>query len=1235
MWTFAACVAIFGGLSVAGALTVSSSMMTVSNLNIQGGQYKIAAFTIDFSGDLYLKNSTSGSSVIYESLLGFQSLSGQGNRMPLTTIQGSGSTQLTWQSTSGICAGLPDISSQVVSVNGPPLFLMNAAPNDEPTTVFLASIGGYALNFTLHSNRWTGLVILDGSQPGQGPFPRHINDSQMFACGPTIQFLSPAGSPTGVFFADSTGNALSPNGGSVLSQQFNSISNRTCDEADVANMRKLMLDFFASAGNINDAQAANSVSFMAGAFETLGIFQACKSLVESMVVFGTETVTVQDSRDCEVPYSDSKWATDPCCNPALQYQQCCAPRTTSAIVGTVTNINTNVINAQCKQPSIVQSVLLDFIAAESNSQQQSSQQLDGSSFFNKYTSFMQTCNNLLFNSKCQSNQQCKYSGLCDSNSGRCMADFNHLTPLYVACFLDQMLPDLRLELANIWGLPSIFGSTADAQAAFANQFSQRMESLDCVGPQASGCQSSYTSQMDSQGNWQQVQIPGNKTCCMAQMGCQYDTWDRQTQAACTTGTPSQFCAYCQGGNCQEVSVMPQCSMSVWDSTTCSNLGGTWSITKWGQGSCTTTDQTATACLSSPMCNTTWPGADASNYWRCSFPSCYGNASISQATCNNLQQTLGGGFFFDNVRNMCFFYGNSGGMSACEANPGFTFWPGRTFQDGRYFTQGLCQNGMCSIQELAMQNASQSTCLATGHCTQNCRKCVSNAQLQQFCILPSVNQSTCTSMSATSWNTNIGQCINQQLNQSACAASNYIWASCGQYNNNQSGCAAGPYQSALQCQWQDYSSCDNAQQCQAAGSCDDWEYNSCSFNTGAGQFQCTTTGCVYPYNISTGGWPQPCPSNMNNGKLGCVDTTVANSATCTANGGTWHVKAFTQAQCQAHGMACLDNFGNINGYSQSDCSACGLTWGYAYNWAGGQWQSGQWLPGTWMTRSNAWVNINNWTLALDWGKVNDQVGTAVGTIMARQMINSMRAQYVPMIQTFDKISCACGSGVTDTSAAACLAQHTQATIIAQCRMDPGAAASCGPLVFDKNTVTGNNSLTISAQQISATAALISGSGLVGRSLVEKVDRALSQHEVADRSTSVSVDSYRLVKNSAGTVVGQILGNAEGYTAPVGGSFSTVQLCVDINAAIPTDSVTYSVYDLANATSTGGVGLPLGQTGTKTGLKVCGTVSSTGSYYPIFRVSNWQTYSQSNNSSSGFFQVARFLLAVLVLGLLAVM
>jgi hypothetical protein len=1190
------------------ALTVTNQEMRVVRFDLPDGSYNIATFVVDFDADVYIKNTTTNSLIPYIGIKGNGPSQGD-SALPLTTFAAKLVARLDFTTyTAGDCGANAQITSDPTTWvggggNGPPNFLMMASGSSDPASVFLSTMGGYALNLTMLPNRISAILIMNGRIP---------SPDALLRCTPKLTFQpGGAGTPTAY---DSTGNAFA---GSVTFTEF---AQPKCTPEGLRLLKTSIETFFTKADSAAGRKEADQLNFMLASFETLGAWQGCRNLVEKFLDFGTKDVALSGVTDCMFPYGSAAFATSPCCNQTLQFSQCCASQTVTATVPMLNQIRSADVQAQCIQSGRIVAVLRDFITARLAQEEASRSKRGGDmgDVFQRYMSFMDTCQNDIFNKRCQTDADCPYSNRCDDQgSSRCTVEPTQASFALAKCYIQNMDPDLRYELGAMWGLPAKYASEEEKASTFAAAFDARVTSVDCDGPFAQffngSMQLNFRSRTEfkrspDDGQWRPVRIPGDQAGCLSVKKCNWNPWNINNANDCVNQSPDpNFCGLCFGGQCMEISRPKRCFVNAFSQSECTAAQGTW-IAQFGSfngaGQCVdiANSTSLSQCMPSKYC----------------IP--------QQTPRGDYFCKEGGGCYLTNVTTSqaCFATGQgwwNQQLGACMANNAFSaqqcnalssqyqpyFWARRNYDGGAYNTQQSCSAGVCSIWSVRDQGGNTTVCNNARECSVSCRKCTSFMNPNGMCFNISATTSTlCNAAPGTFWSQDMNRCVlNELRTQATCTAvAGTRWANCGSLSQND--CTSNVDANALKCQWNEYARCDTQGECEATGQCDDFEFQSCD------QQGCKPGACVVPFQPDANGFVKPCDGGWS--RVGCIRQNVANSSICTAIGGQWHSRAKNSAECAAHGQMCVNpqRPNQMNGYNSATCNTCGYQMKPVYTWTQGRWKSGTIMPTQWLARQ--WDSVNRWNNTLDYGKLNEAIQSAVARIMARETMNRARMQYLPAIAVMSRLACACTTG-KETRGDACFAE-VQRIARTQCRMDPGVEAKCGPVVFPAGAFDGNSSRTVVIEEIPCNGALGGGSGPSG----------IEVRAVGNSAT------YAVVKNTYGVVVGQVVGSAQGFSATTS---AAVTICLEVNPSIDQDTDNYPVKDFAKAdSSTSAPGVPMKISVTLDGLKYCASVTSSGYYYPILRATNTDQQNtsppqQSDALSYSMAAVLSMLMAVLAM------
>ena len=299
---------------------------------------------------------------------------------------------------------------------------------------------------------------------------------------------------------------------SVVASQPNPVS---CDLASV----QLFRDYLNT--TVYRLQGANSEAEFSKGINTLNLvtnmdgYVGCEASINSIVQSGPVAIPVSDVRGCYLDYYSPDFLKDPCCNPQLQFRQCCALRTAVLNVTELQDIDYSMINSTVPPavgdswtegsgyvPGPTRQIMLNAAVNALNEYVQAEhadddpqygcraglQSLIPPDFLSKSTSFLDKCFNIIGggltvsgskSGKCASDADCYTS--CNLQTHKCTypTSTNSLNA-YVACALDKMTPDVLLYVRDQLGVPS---SPPDT---FAQRLSAKMSDVVtdtiCDGP---------------------------------------------------------------------------------------------------------------------------------------------------------------------------------------------------------------------------------------------------------------------------------------------------------------------------------------------------------------------------------------------------------------------------------------------------------------------------------------------------------------------------------------------------------------------------------------------------------------------------------------------------------------------------------------------------------------------------------------------------------------------------------
>lgn len=120
-------------------------------------------------------------------------------------------------------------------------------------------------------------------------------------------------------------------------------------------------------------------------------------------------------------------------------------------------------------------------------------------------------------------------------------------------------------------------------------------------------------------------------------------------------------------------------------------------------------------------------------------------------------------------------------------------------------------------------------------------------------------------------------------------------------------------------------------------------------------------------------------------------------------------------------------------------------------------------------------------------------------------------------------------------------------LGSCTSDVTSSSSCQGVKIAPGTFEGSI-------PVSTTATLISAASFVG-SESNSADKVIQK-----RATGTQKANYKVVVNSAGSLVGQIVGNAVSYEFSKS-AITPLELCLTIDSSIPLDRTEFPNYDFA--------------------------------------------------------------------------
>jgi len=327
------------------------------------------------------------------------------------------------------------------------------------------------------------------------------------------------------------------------------------------------------------------------------------------------------------------------------------------------------------------------------------------------------------------------------------------------------------------------------------------------------------------------------------------------------------------------------------------------------------------------------------------------------------------------------------------------------------------------------------------------------------------------------------------------------------------------------------------------------------------------------------------------RLGCINTNIS-EADCTYPN-VWVDKATTASECAAHGESCQSYNIPPNEYSESECQKCNSTYSDTYQWQTGNWRVGTVEPLVWTTRN--WTSVNQWTLTLDWQKLNDVMNTVGNRIMTRQIANAFANDYGSLMPVYLFMACDC----LGESAYCSLSGETLTVFDSSCVADPTSGGTCGnsgQVGFDAG---GETTTTITVNL-----------ALAG---------SLTGGESGNVTKRQSKPIFSVVTDAAGNTVGQIVGRGVQVVTDKQGDY---RLCLDRSLEIEIEDGNFTLPDFISVNVSGSgkpiLGHPLNYSVEVQGKQYCYTLQiekndTTKYHVPILKTKNAADIHHASTSS----------------------
>jgi hypothetical protein len=1196
-----------------------------------GEHYDIVQLTIEFDGPVYIKD-TNAHLQLYSNYTHTAPSQGGGG--------GGGGDSMCMPDVMGT-AGIAKIvfDSNVIESygsfqNGPPNFLIPAPSTIDPVSSFLSLLGCYENPLDIYLNNTLSFILFFNNLG--------YTKAAWLATSPTIVFsgtIDSISNPTpGRKVVDSDAVAISS------SPVFSTESFFPCDPVALAQFATELSEFLVVAQLAKTKTEFSNLQFRQASILNKAVPDACKRYVLNKLTYNDTLLTILNNKDCLSPLGSNAFAIDPCCNRTLGSTQCCQPHSITQNFSVVDQV---LSTAECAHPVEIRPVIYNFADAIqqaasrsflSSHDQQQKQQDERT----RFQAFQSDCQTIVDNSDCKLDSDCLYSGTCNAQMGTCQIDYGNRTEALVSCYNDHMEDDMKFELCSIWNIP-YSTDRAVMISTFLPEFRSRVLSMDCIGQ----------SSQSFQGHWDHnTWIDGDQTGCLTAHSCNYETGNQNTITSsnqCLSGLTVQGASFCGNsfGNSQiqQVTRWARCQLvGIFNEQDCSASGiGVW-LSDNGWNMCISSDssmlpdaQTGTAFTAAdcfrqinaddtlcPALYTQWTTnfpdqvANKQSFWdnTCTQDYCFSTTITAQQDCDQQRQNLfqSQDFNANNIQwdfqtQRCILTNWNRQLTLSSSfcsTYNMSFHRGVAFITGSWETPSECARGQCSSPALRNSPVSEQACQAKHSCTLPCQRCRTfmqnpNTQVEaSICYVQhAMNQTSCQELGGMWQSQNqVNLCISNTVpcpyQTFSCSGNAHTQTQCSNQNTH--------FQEAvyLGCFWDGYVECQTEDECSAQGQCNDWELQSRVCPPGQACTD-TTSECIAPWTYDDSGQRNQCPQSSGNSfqntwsQFGCIQLSITTQQACEAHTGgfLWKTKATNSFQCINQGSACYfkDQPWNALFLAQPNtCTSCGGSIKQLYQFKTGVTLSNEIVKLQWTQR--AWVTDNQWTLTVDYNKLNNEVIQAVITARAaRDAVNQIAATRASVSQLLQLIVSDCIEQNVNS-----FALYSDPILNNVCRLNPGQVTSCGPVQYtgdenqDQSTQLGIYNILAGPYQVNAAAQITSNAGARRRRLLSDVNTALIQNAL-------------LV--TVGTVVGNgVVFQAINNTAP--------ELCLTRNANTQVSNANFTVPDFIRIVDTVPV-TPLDLIIDVRGLTFCANVSISGTYFPAYVAPDWRNATSSETST----------------------
>ncbi|EGC30387.1 hypothetical protein DICPUDRAFT_4515, partial [Dictyostelium purpureum] len=234
----------------------------------------------------------------------------------------------------------------------------------------------------------------------------------------------------------------------------------------------------------SDISESINLRFNLDYLQSTELWMKCRDKVNSYFIkkLQTEELLV---KNCLHSTSDPEFATNPCCNPALSYYQCCNPSPINATVLKTIDYNNDLISDECFSAECTKSVLNEYQMTLSIVDGCSVSDFSLSKLGLSTTNIMRECKEVLISPICSKDSDCKDYGKikkCNLYTRECIADFESIDKSYIKCVLE------KLSISSLFYLTNSTSFNSDT----INTLYNNHLSSDCIGSKSIMDRSTYS-----------------------------------------------------------------------------------------------------------------------------------------------------------------------------------------------------------------------------------------------------------------------------------------------------------------------------------------------------------------------------------------------------------------------------------------------------------------------------------------------------------------------------------------------------------------------------------------------------------------------------------------------------------------------------------------------------------------------------------------------------------------------